>query len=365
MLDKLKELLKCLEDGLDEKKLSDAEDAHRRALNYEEVERLPLIVTYPYPEDQRFMPFPHSDVFDDREKMLFNQFVDAFDTSVYLGMSINYYLPVTIRANFGCVLVASALGGSVQQVENNPPWIVHNKDIPYQQIIDQGSADFSKGWLKKATSRYEFYIDVLKDYPKLQKVTNVVLPDLQGPLDNLELIRGSGFFMEMITERDLCIKAMEVLAKAQIEIAAHFSRFVTKRDDGLSFQHAFAIKGGILLRDDIAIMISPQMYGELVGPFEDRVLSALGGGVHSCGVVDRIVPQILSLDNIECFDFGQAELNGVGSVYKLASPKKIALTRVTVTEEEIKSGKIMEKYPTGISLIFRAKSYEHARDVMN
>ena len=79
MLDKLKELLKCLEDGLDEKKLSDAEDTHRRALNYEEVERLPLIVTYPYPEDQRFMPFPHSDVFDDPEKMLFNQFVDISD----------------------------------------------------------------------------------------------------------------------------------------------------------------------------------------------------------------------------------------------------------------------------------------------
>ncbi len=83
MLSELKELLKCLEGGLDEKKLSNAEDAHRRALNYEDVEKLPLIVTYPYPEDQRFMPFPHSQVFDDPEKMLFNQFVDAFDTSVY------------------------------------------------------------------------------------------------------------------------------------------------------------------------------------------------------------------------------------------------------------------------------------------
>jgi len=325
---------------------------------------MPLIVTYPYPEDQRFMPFPHSQVFDDPEKMLFNQFVDAFDTSVYLGMSIDDDLPVTIRANFGCVLVASAFGALVQQVENNPPWIIHDKDISYEQIIDEANVDFGKGWLKKATSRYEFYIDVLKDYPKLEKVTNVVLPDLQGPLDNLELIRGSGVFMEMVTERDLCIKAMEVLANAQIEIAEHFSRFVTKRDDGISFQHGFAIKGGILLRDDIAIMISPQMYGELVGPFEDRVLSALSGGVHSCGVVDRIVPQILTLDNIECFDFGQGELNDVESVYKLASAKKIALTRVTVTEEEIKSGRIMEKYPTGISLIFRAKSYEHAADIV-
>jgi hypothetical protein len=139
LLSKLKELLNCLEDGLDEKKLLNAEERHRRALNYEETERLPLIVMYPYPEGQRFMPFPHCEVFDDPEKMLFNQFVDAFDTSIYLGMSIDDDLPVTVRANFGCVLVASAFGASVQQVGDNPPWIVHDKDIPYQQIIDNGS----------------------------------------------------------------------------------------------------------------------------------------------------------------------------------------------------------------------------------
>ena len=42
MLNELKKLLKCLEDGLDERKLSEAEDTHRRALNYEEIEKLPM-----------------------------------------------------------------------------------------------------------------------------------------------------------------------------------------------------------------------------------------------------------------------------------------------------------------------------------
>jgi len=365
MLPQLKELLTYLDGNLDERRISNAEKLHCDSLNYQQVGRLPVIAAYPYPQDAKFQPFPHGEIFDNPEKMLFNQLVSAFDSSVYLSCELGDDLPITVRADFGCVLIASMFGAQVEQVEDNPPWIRHGEEkISYEQIIQTPVSDFSKGLIAKVAGRYKFYIDVLKDYPRLLSLTNIVLPDLQGPFDNLELLRGSDIFLDMYSQRELFLKAMAVMTDAQIGLAKYFSQFVSNRIEGFSFQHGFALKGGILIRNDTSIMISPQMYDELVAPFDEKILKTFGGGIHSCGNVNNIVSYFVSLESAQCFDFGQSELNDVKSVYRVASKKKVGLTRITVSEEDIIGGHILRQYPTGISLIFRADSFEHAKKVL-
>lgn len=73
MLQGLKQLVYCLNETLDPERFAEIELLHQSALKWQEVSRLPLIVTYPYPEDAKFQPFPHGLIFDDPEKMLFNQ----------------------------------------------------------------------------------------------------------------------------------------------------------------------------------------------------------------------------------------------------------------------------------------------------
>ena len=97
----LYELLNVLDGQLDSEKQIKAEECHQKALNWEQLEKLPLVLAFPYPEQARFRPFPHREVFDDPEKMLFNELVHAFDTSILLHSEINDDLPYTIRANFG------------------------------------------------------------------------------------------------------------------------------------------------------------------------------------------------------------------------------------------------------------------------
>ena len=63
--------------------------------------------------------------FDDAEKMLFNELVCAFDTSIALRDRVGDDLPLTIRANFGTVLIASMFGAAAEQIGDNPPWIRH------------------------------------------------------------------------------------------------------------------------------------------------------------------------------------------------------------------------------------------------
>lgn len=365
MLSQLKELLVYLDNRLDEAGVLNSERLHCDALNYRQIERLPIIASYPYPNDAKFQPFPHGEVFDNPEKMLFNQFLSAFDSGAYLSCELGDDLPITIRADFGCVLIASMFGANIEQVENNPPWVRHSEEkISYEQIIQTSISDFNNGLIAKAADRYKFYKDVLKDYPRLSKLTNIVLPDLQGPFDNLELLRGSEVFLDMYSQKELFLKAMDVITDAQIELAKYFGQFTNDRIKGFSFQHGFALKGGILIRNDTSIMISPQMYDELVSPFDEKILKTFGGGIHSCGNVDRIVQQFLSAKSIDCFDFGQSELNDIESVYPFASKRKIGLTRIAVSEQELLNGKIQKKYPTGVSLIFRAKSFEQAKKVI-
>ena len=78
----LERLLDHLSETLDHGRQAEVEELHRRALNWEPLARLPLILQYPLPDDAAFHPYPHSEMFTDAAKMLFNELVHAFDTSV-------------------------------------------------------------------------------------------------------------------------------------------------------------------------------------------------------------------------------------------------------------------------------------------
>jgi hypothetical protein len=365
MLQKLKKLLEYLENNIDVGIIQQRENLHQKALNFQEIDRLPVIASYPYPDYEKFRPFPHGEVFDNPEKMLFNQFVQTFDQSPFLSLQIGDDLPFSIRADFGCVLVASMFGATIEQKDNNPPW-VRNADsqVSYDEILNTSLKDFQRGIIPRVVDRYKMFVDILKEYPALESATNITLPDLQGPFDNLELLRGSDIFVEMYSQKQAFLKAMEMMTNAQIGLVRYLSKFISEKVGGISHQHGFAIKGGILIRNDTSIMISPQMYRQMISLYDERILDIFGGGIHSCGKVGSIIEEFLNVNSIACFDFGQSELNEIDKVYSLANEKKIALVRVAVEEDHLMSGNIINKYPTGISMIFRAKSFEHARYVI-
>ncbi len=365
MLKPLKDLLKYLENHLDEQKLKAAENLHQAALCWQNVPRLPIIASYPYPGDAPFQPLPHGQVFDNPEIMLFNQLVNAFDSSICLSEQIGDDLSLAIRADFGCILIASLFGATVEQVDNNPPWIRHDQNnISYEQIMGQSSDGFKMGCVSQAASCYKFYRDILADYPRLARHVNLTLPDLQGPIDNLELIRGSDIFTDMLSRRDVFYEAMAAVTQAQIEMVKYFIPFIKETSSSFSHQHGVPLKGGLLIRNDTAIMVGPKIYREMIAPFDEQLLKAWGGGIHSCGNVNKMASEFMSLASIQCFDFGQSELNDVETIYETAQAKKVALIRVVADEPDLLNGKILEKYPTGVSLLFRATSYEHAKNVI-
>jgi len=364
---KLNTLLEHLSVVVNETRQAEIEDLHRRALSWQPVRRLPVVMSYPLPLDARFKPFPHREVFGNPEKMLFNELTYAFNTSIACRDLLEDDLPCTIRANFGTVLIASKFGAEVGQFDDNPPWVTSHdeKRVSLEAVAEGDPLDFSQGWCPRAMEMCQFFKETLRVWPKLQSLIKIVMPDLQSPFDNLELIVGSSVFEDLQTRSELAAAALRNVAVAQVGFARRLTELICDGPDGFAHQHATMISGRILLRDDSAILMSPAMYRDQIAPHDEFVLRELGGGgIHCCGNVGLHAKVFLDRAGLRSFDFGQSEQNDVDAIYEQARARQVALVRVAASEQELCAGEILRRFPTGVSLIHRAESFGAAQRAM-
>ena len=366
MDERLKELLDFLSDTLEPARQAEIQDLYVRALNGEPVPRLPLIIAHPIPAQARFQPYPHHEIFEHPARMLYNELVHAFGYSLSSRSELRDDLLGAVRANFGTVVIASLFGAHVEQVAENPPWVrrLPGQEIGLDAILDRDPGDFSQGWCPRVVETCQFYQHVLNEYPALRDLIRIVLPDLQGPFDNLELLVGSEVFVQLYTCPEQVRAALHAMATAQVGLARHLQPYLTDGPEGYAHQHAVMIKGQILIRADSVILVSPEMYGELIAPHDEYVLRDLGGGgVHACGRTGH-ADAFLSLPSVRCLDFGQSELNDMDSIYAAARGRGVPIVRVLASEEELVSGAIMDRYPTGVTVRHEAASLAAAQRVM-
>ena len=366
MIRELEQLLKSLEHALDPASQQKTDRLYKKSLSWEDVPRLPIIFTYPLPQDSPFKPFPFSQVFDNHEKMLYNELVYVFNTSIACRYKIYDDLPFAVRANFGTVIIASMLGGKVEQIGENPPWVRSFEDIAkLEKILDCDPSDFSTGLCPKVVETYKLYQQILSNFPILQQSIKIVLPDLQGPFDSAELLRGSKIYEDLYVNVGMLQKVLRHIAEAQVNFAKSLQPYLSDGPEGFSHQHRAMIKGNILIRDDCTINISPKTYREHVALHDTFVLDAMnGGGIHCCAKFEHLVEEFLALSSIKCIDLGQSEKNNVDAIYMEARQYKIPLIRVQAGEEELATGCIIDRFPTGVTLIHNAESLEKAQYVM-
>jgi hypothetical protein len=360
-------LLDALEARVSPERAEASAALFRDALAWRPVPRLPLTTGYPLPEGDPVRPVPVAETLRDPEKMLYNELVHAWTTSIWHQHEVGDDLPFTLRANFGTGVVSSLFGAPIEQVENNPPWVRRFETWEaFRGVLERDPLDFSQGLGPRVVETYEAYAAILARYPSLRGVARLVLPDLQGPMDNAELLRGSGLFTDFYERPEETENLLGLLAAAQVGFAKRLKPLLNDGPEGYSHQHGSMLKGHILLRNDSAIMLSAKMYRERVAPHDARVLREMGGGgIHSCGNFAHLAEAFLDVKGVESLDLGQPEMNDIPALYRLAAPRKVALLRIQFPAKAMAAPRELARlYPTGMTLLHHAPSLAAARELV-
>ena len=361
----VRQILDYLEPRIDRAHVERARARNRAALDYSETDRAPIVFYLPY-EGTQFAPYPYAEAFADPAKMMVNELLIGF-TSIYHAVDLRDDAPYCLRPNLGIGIIASQFGAEIRLVENNPPWVLPLGDIATLRArADASMPDAHSGLVTRALEQYDYFYDAVKNYPNCRAAFQFTLPDLQGPFSIAELLFGSAIYPVFYDDPGLI---RHWLARITVQMIAVYRALVAKTKDdlgaGYCYQHAVAVKGNILVRDDSMINLSPKMYREVVLPFDQQLGAELGYvGVHFCGRGSHQVGNLLQIPNLGSLDLGNPEMNDLNALYAQAQSQRVALLRLAVAENELRATNIAQRFPRGVNLAIKPTSVQHAHTLL-
>lgn len=354
-------ILDTIEDRIDLNHVQQVHDRHRVALNYESVDRLPLVFYMPY-EGHDFAPYPYPEAFADPAKMMVNELLTGF-TSIYHAVDLKDDAPYCLRPNLGTVVIASMFGSDIKLLENNMPWAEALGCMEALRAMAEAPLPgLDAGLGQRVIEQFAYFDEALRDYPRCQQAFQITMPDLQGPFSTVELLWGSSIYVDVYDHTDLIRALLEKVTDQMLRAFEAWRPYVrTGIGEGFCYQHNVAVKGNILIRDDSMILISPAMYRELVQPFDQQITDAVGGGgVHFCGKGQHQIENLLTIETCHSIDMGQPEMNDMDWIYSQAAPSQVALTRLQIPEQVLVASTISDRFPTGANLICHVQTVEQA-----
>jgi hypothetical protein len=342
-------LLRELEKSLDLNHLETVLELHKRTLHYQKIPYLPLSMGAPCSD---YQTVPHEDTLADPEKMLYNELIER----VLSHVRIKDHALFTIRANHGTVILPSLFGLSYRAFKDTLPWIEHvESESDIKAIIQAGIPNFNAGLGKLVQEAHTYYHAVLKDYPTCKKAIHIMHPDLQGPFDVAHLIWGSDIYMACYENPALIHKLMDLVTQTYIEFMKHIKTQINDESDGLVYHWGLVFPGKIVLRNDSAVNLSPDMYETFVKPYDQRILDAFGGGsIHYCGKKPAWLASMIASDNMGAINIGQVPgwdygMNFLQECYQLFETRRIAHVGWGISQSELQLLK-QSRIQTGVTL---------------
>jgi len=254
-----------------------------------------------------------NDALEDYELMLDMQLIDASRRLASTGDAPG------VRANYGTGIMTTLFGAEVfvmpREMATLPTTRSFNDTDIIHRIVDEGAPDLYRGFGKDVFHFGEMCAEIFKDYPKIQKYVPVYHPDTQGPLDVAELLWGGEMFYEMYDDPDFVHQLMRLVTDTYKRFLDHWYTIIPKRE-GYNVHWQWIHPGTIMLRDDSAMNLSPELYKEFAFPYDDELLTYYGGGcVHFCGRGDHYIDILTAAKDLTCFNMSQPHLNNLDVIY--------------------------------------------------
>jgi hypothetical protein len=266
-----------------------------------------------------------NEALDDPESMALQQLSECSE-----ALSEGSGAVMNVRTNYGTGIMPSLFGAEIFRMDEKLNTLPTTKPLSgnvdaVKEIIDSGIPDLNNGYGNNCFETGEYFVETFNQYPNVSRYVRIYHPDLQGPMDICELLWGSSLFVDLIDNPDLVHSLLSLITRTYIAFMKEWEKVVPPKSE-YSAHWGFLQKGRIMIRDDSAMNLSPEMFDEFIKPYDQKLLSELGGGsVHFCGRGDHYIKHLSEMKNLYGVNLSQPELNDMETIFRNTIDKKIMI----------------------------------------
>lgn len=328
----LRKILEYIEENINLEQKETAKNEVIKALQFKNTRD---IVIYESTE-RKFEPLNYADTFENMENMLYNELVPIAN-----NLTVQDDMIYSIRSNYGVGTLPSLFGAENTLVnETAMPWCGHLSRSELVKVINNGVPPLNNGLGNRVIETYEYYLEVLSHYPRVQQGVALYHPDLQGPFDTAHLLFGSEIYMELYDDPSFIHQLLELITETYIKFMRKYLQVTGTVLNGYCYHWNTMYRGNVLLRNDSAVNFSTAMYEEFAMQYDDMIAEEFGGAaMHYCGQNESWLPTMLKEAKIQSLNFGNVPSKSYGKdflkiVKELADVRKIPIAGYVMTQRE-------------------------------
>jgi len=140
-----------------------------------------------------------------------------------------------VRCNYGVGIIASLFGARIRRLDdelNTLPTSIPLGSHGVHALLDRGIPDIRAGLGATVFDMAERFLTVFERYPAIAQCVELYHPDLQGPMDAVELLWGSDLFTAIYLEPDTVKALLELVTETHLTFMREWERLVPVAADG-------------------------------------------------------------------------------------------------------------------------------------
>ncbi|NLF93867.1 MAG: hypothetical protein GX564_08260 [Oligosphaeraceae bacterium] len=227
---------------------------------------------------------------------------------------------LNVRSNYGSSILPSLFGVELFIMEAGHNTLPTSQPLPggldgIRRLLAAGIPDLEGGLGARVFAMGQYFQELFAPYPKLRQYVAIYHPDLQGPMDACEVLCGSAMFLYLIDYPELMHACLALITSTYAAFMQRWLKIVPA--EGPDSRHwGFLHRGRIMLRDDSAMNLSPEMFQEFIAPYNQRLLDIFGGGGdHFCGRGDHFIACLQKLRGLCGIAMSQPEYNQMEKIF--------------------------------------------------
>jgi hypothetical protein len=256
---------------------------------------------------------------------------------------------LNVRCNFGTGILSSVFGAELfimdEALNSLPTTRPLGSLEKLEQMLDSGIPHLRTGYGAKVFDMAGKYLEWMEPYPRIRKYVELYHPDLQSSMDVCELLYGSELFTDLLERPHFIKRLLELITQTYIDFMNAWNAIVQPRS-GYATHWSMMHRGAIMLRDDSAMNLSPEMVAKFIRPYDQRLLTTFGGGaIHFCGKGDHYLQVLTDMQGLYAIHMSQPEHNDLEAIFQCTIDKNIRIIGLKreAAEQVLRTGRDLKR----------------------